>query len=146
MRSDNEILLDVQSGLAWETGITAADFAVTVKDGVVELSGKVASFSEKQCAELAVMRVFDVIALNTEVEVHLSIGDARTDRDIGHALERLIQVSDYLNQDKISFTVENCNVTLSGTLEWEFQRNELMHGVAGLTGLRGLCNQLKIEP
>ncbi|MFZ6719931.1 BON domain-containing protein [Undibacterium sp. Ji49W] len=146
MRSDNEIQLDILSGLAWETSLTVADFDVAVKDGVVTLSGKVASFAEKRCAELAVMRVFDVVALHTAVEVHLPIADARTDKDIGLALTQLIQLTDYLDEEKISFIVENGNVTVSGELEWEFQQNALMHGVAGLTGVRGLCSQLTIQP
>ncbi|MBC3919979.1 BON domain-containing protein [Undibacterium sp. CY18W] len=146
MRSDNEIQLDILSGLTWETNITAADFGVVVKDGVVTLSGKVASFAEKRCAELAVMRVFDITALHTKVEVHLPIADVRTDRDIGLALTQLMQGMDYLDEEKISFIVENGNVTVSGELEWEFQHNALMQEVAGLTGVLDLRSRLTIQP
>lgn len=37
-------------------------------------------------------------------------------------------------------------VTLSGSVGWEFQRHAAQHAVAGVTGVKGVWNQITLKP
>ncbi|HYZ25628.1 MAG TPA: BON domain-containing protein [Geminicoccaceae bacterium] len=47
MRSDEEIKRDVEEELRWDPDIDATDIAVSVKNGIVTLTGFVRSYSDK---------------------------------------------------------------------------------------------------
>jgi BON domain-containing protein len=48
MRPDSDIERDVKDELQWQPGLDATDVAVSVKDGVVALTGFVRRYSDKQ--------------------------------------------------------------------------------------------------
>jgi osmotically-inducible protein OsmY len=52
-KSDSQLKKDVESELEWDPAVTANNIGVAVKDGVVTLSGHLASFAEKYAAERA---------------------------------------------------------------------------------------------
>src|SRR5882672_10000171 len=89
VRSDTAIRDDVTFELKWEPKISSSDIGVSVKDGVVTLTGFVHSYFEKDAAEKAAKRVYGVKAVANDLEVRLST--TRTDpeiaRDIVHELE-----------------------------------------------------------
>ena len=62
MKSDSEIERDVKDELSWDPDLDATDIAVSVKKGVVTLTGFVKSLRDKYEAEAAVKR--DRIRLN----------------------------------------------------------------------------------
>ena len=47
MKSDLQIQKDIMEELRWEPFLTASEIGVTVKNGVVTLSGQVDSYSKK---------------------------------------------------------------------------------------------------
>ena len=51
MKSDSQLQLDVMDELKWEPGVDHEEIGISVKDGVVTLSGIVGSYSEKLLAE-----------------------------------------------------------------------------------------------
>jgi osmotically-inducible protein OsmY len=57
MKTDIELILDIQDGLGCEPAVRTADIGVTARDGVVTLTGRVSSKAEKQAAERAAYRV-----------------------------------------------------------------------------------------
>ncbi|HLE57826.1 MAG TPA: BON domain-containing protein, partial [Rhodothermia bacterium] len=57
MKSDNQLQKDVLDELKWEPTVSEKEIGVSVKDGVVTLSGYVQSFAQKRAAEHAVARV-----------------------------------------------------------------------------------------
>ena len=57
MRSDSEIKKDVEDELRWDPDIDATDVAVSVKNGVVTLTGYVRSYLQKVNAERDAKRV-----------------------------------------------------------------------------------------
>ena len=56
MKTDSELQRDVLDELKWEPSINAAHIGVSVKDGVVTLSGHVDSYWERFMAERAAKR------------------------------------------------------------------------------------------
>src|SRR5712672_4423514 len=83
--SDVELQSDVLEELKWEPSVNPAHIGVSVKDGVVTLSGHVPSFAEKYAAERAAKRVHGVKAVANELDVKLPYSSQRTDEDIAAA-------------------------------------------------------------
>ena len=80
--SDSELRRLVGEELAFEPSVDATHIGVTAHDGVVTLSGHVASHAQKVAAERAVSRVRGVRAIAETVEVHLPSDKKRTDEEI----------------------------------------------------------------
>lgn len=58
MKSDVELRTDVEEELSCEPSVDATAIGVAVKDGIVTLSGHVASYAEKVATEQAATRVY----------------------------------------------------------------------------------------
>src|ERR1700682_536360 len=79
-RTDSAIRDDVAFELKWDPKISSSDIAVSVKDGVVTLTGFVHSYFEKDAAEKAAKRVYGVRGVANDIEVRLTF--SRTDPEI----------------------------------------------------------------
>jgi hypothetical protein len=82
MRTDGDIERDVKDELSWQPGLDATDIAVSVKDGVVMLTGVVRRYSDKQDAEAAAKRVAGVRGVANDIEVSVPAVDERPDPEI----------------------------------------------------------------
>lgn len=118
-RRDEQIREDVISELKWDPKISSSDVAVSVKDGVVTLSGFVSTYYEKDEAEKAAKRVYGVRAVANDLEVKLP--SARTDPEIARDAVRAIEEHVSLPAERIKVTVRNNWVTLEGTVDWQYQ-------------------------
>jgi hypothetical protein len=82
MRSDAEIEKNVKEELAWHPDLDVTDIAVSVKNGVVTLTGFVRSYTDKYEAEAAAKRVVGVAAVANAIEVRMASVDERPDPEI----------------------------------------------------------------
>jgi osmotically-inducible protein OsmY len=57
MKTDQQLRTEVVEQLQWEPSVHEAEIATAVKNGVVTLSGYVASFAEKHAAMRAIERL-----------------------------------------------------------------------------------------
>jgi len=119
---------------------------VTVKDGVVTLTGHLASFAEKYAAERAAQRVAGVRALAVEISVKLPFGHARTDAEIASAVETAIQWNSQVPKGQIHPVVEKGWITLNGEVEWDYQRRAAEASLRNLLGVIGVSNLVKVKP
>jgi osmotically-inducible protein OsmY len=126
--------------------VHAAEIGVEVKDGVVTLAGEVSSFTEKWAAEKAAQRVSGVMALAIEIEVKLSSLGKRTDADIARSAQTALGWSTALPLDAVKVMVEHGQITLSGAVDWQFQKQAATDSVRHLSGVVGVLNQMVIEP
>ena len=146
MKTDTQLQQDVIAELKWEPSVNAAQIGVEVKDGIVTLAGHVSSYAEKWDAERAAQRVSGVKALAIEMDVKLSGSSKRTDADIARSAENTLQWTTYLPKDSIKVMVESGWITLSGKVDWEFQRQAAAKGVRYLMGVTGVSDQIVIKP
>ncbi len=144
MKSDHQIQLDVLAELNWEPSVSASDVGVSVKDGIVTLSGHVKSYAEKWHAEQAAQRVAGVKALAIELEVTLEGNSIRNDVDIARSAENVLEWL-ILPKNAVKVVVEKGWITLSGTLNWEYQRLIASTAVRYLMGVTGVSNQIAIQ-
>ena len=145
-KSDVMLQQDVIDELDWEPSVNAANIGVTVKDGVVTLTGSVPHYAEKRAAEQAALRVSGVKAVAEEIEVRLPSSKKRTDTDIATAVVAALKWHVYLPEDALKVKVEDGIVTLDGEVEWQFQKEKAVDVVRPLTGVRGVFNLIKVTP
>ena len=145
MKTDTQLQQDVIAELKWEPSVNAAQIGVEVKDGIVTLAGHVTSYAEKLGAERAAQRVSGVKALAVEMDVKLSGSSKRTDADIARSAENILEWTTYLPKDHVKVMVESGWVTLSGEVDWEYQRQAAAKGIRYLMGVRGISDQIVIN-
>ena len=135
--TDSELQRDVLDELKWEPSVNAAHIGVSVKDGIVTLSGHVSSYAEKYAAERAAKRVYGVKAVANELDVKLPGSSQRTDEDIAAAAVNALKSNLAVPADKIKVTVSNGWVKLEGEVEWQYQKMAAESAVRYLTGVVG---------
>jgi len=146
MKTDSQLQQDVMAELKWEPSVHAAQIGVEVKDGVVTLAGEVSSYTEKLNAERAAQRVHGVKALAVEMSVKLSQLGKRNDADIAGSARNILSWTSSLPNDAVKVLVEDGWLTLSGDVEWQFQRQDAADSVRYLMGVVGVSNQIAIKP
>jgi osmotically-inducible protein OsmY len=146
MSSDSQLKQAVLDELAWEPSVDAAHVGVTAHAGVITLSGHVANYAHKQAAEKAAGRVKGVTAVAEEMEVVLPYEIHRSDEDIAVAAADRLFWDSIVPKDRVKVTVEKGWVTLSGSVDWHFQREAADQDVQRLMGVRGVANEIGIKP
>ena len=146
MKTDSQLQQDVMAELKWEPAVHAEQIGVEVKNGVVTLAGEVSSYTEKLNAERAAQRVNGVKALAVELTVKLAEFSKRTDADIAESAKNILSWTSSLPADAVKVMVEGGWLTLSGDVEWQYQRQDAAHGVRFLAGVTGVSNQIAIKP
>ena len=146
MKNNAELQLDVQNAIKWEPLLNAAEIGVTVKDGVVTLTGTVDGYSKKREAEDAAKRVVGVRAVAEEIKVKFHNKWVKKD-DTEIATDVLKALSWDLNlpSDKLKIKVENGWLTFEGEVQWNYQKEAASSAVRSLPGLLGINNLITIK-
>jgi osmotically-inducible protein OsmY len=146
MKTANSTLQDlVMAELRWEPSIDAANLGVTVHDGAITLTGHVPSFPQAVAAEKAVKRVRGVVAVASELEVHLPTSWHRDDTDIAETLARSLADSISVPVGSVKATVKKGWVTLEGTVAWSFQRDVAERIARHVAGVKVITNRITIK-
>jgi osmotically-inducible protein OsmY len=146
MRSDSEIERDVKEELEWDPDLDATDIAVSVKQGVVSLTGYVKSYTDKYEAEAAAKRVVGVVGIANDLEVRMPSVDERPDPDIARDAVAAIKSQLPISSEHIKVIVKNGWVTLEGEVEWNYQRNYAERAVRWIRGVKGVSNLIRLQP
>jgi osmotically-inducible protein OsmY len=146
MKTDLELQKDVMNELKWEPSIEAAEIGVSVRDGVVTLSGYVDSFYKKWAAERAAARVFGVKAVAEELKVRLPGSLERADEDIARAVSDALEWNVAVPHDRVEVQVQDGVVTLSGEVDWWYQKDAAGDVACKLVGVVLVSNLITIKP
>lgn len=146
MKTDVEIQSDVMEELQWTSLLNACEIGVAVKNGVVTLSGTVDSYRKKVAAEEAAKGVAGVKAVAEDIEVKVKDAWIKNDAELAEAVLNALKWNSSVREEKIKVKVENGWVTLEGEAEWEFQRSSAKTAVRNLLGVRGITNNIKVNP
>jgi osmotically-inducible protein OsmY len=144
MKSDSELRHDVERELEWEPSLDERRIGVSVVDGIVTLTGEVSTYAERWNAERAVERVRDVRGIANELTVKSSF--ERTDTDIAKAAADALKWNVMVPSDRVTVKVRNGWVTLTGDVNWDFQRRAAERAVRQLPGVVGISNLITIKP
>lgn len=142
--SDADVRTAVTDELRWSPDVGDSDVGVAVADGAVTLSGEVGSHPEKTAAVRAAERVDGVRALADEITVRECWGpvhDTDTARQASQTLEWAVNVP-----ASVHATVHDHEITLTGTVEWHYQRIAAELAVAQAEGVRSITNLVAVAP
>lgn len=145
MKTDMELKNDILAELRWDPSVDAEQIGVEVKNGIVTLAGHVNSYVEKWAAEQAAQKVSGVRALAIEMDVKLPGLSQRNDADIARSADSALEWTTNLTKDSIKIQVEGGWVSLTGDVEWEYQRREAEGAVRNLMGVKGINNNISIK-
>ena len=146
IRTDQEIQQDVLSELKWDARVQPNEVGVSVKNGIVTLTGWVDSYLKKWSAEEASHRVRGVSAVANDIEVRLPASAQRTDADIAEAAVNALKWDAFVPTDRVKVTVSKGWVTLEGDVEWQFQKEDAERAVRRITGVKGVSNAILVRP
>lgn len=144
MKNDIQIQKDILAQLEWEPSLESASIGVSVKNGVVTLSGIVQNYSQKVMAENAASKIVGVKAVAEDIQVGPTF--FRTDTEIAEAVVDALKWHAFVKEDQLRIKVENGFVTLEGEVEWAYQRKAAQKAIENLEGVRGINNQIAILP
>ena len=146
MKSDRDIERDVRDELQWDPDLDATDIAVSVKDGVVTLTGFVKSYTDKYESEAAAKRVAGVAGVANDLEVRMPSVDERPDPEIARDAVSSIKGQLPISSEHIKVVVKNGWVTLEGQVEWQYQKNTAESAVRRIKGVKGVSNLIVLKP
>jgi osmotically-inducible protein OsmY len=132
--------------LKWEPSIHATEIGVAVKDGVVTLSGDVDTYSMKWAAERAVRRVSGVMGFAEELKVKLPDPYRRSDEEIARSATEILNWNFWVPRDSVKVMVQNGWITLSGDVDWWYQKVYAEDAVRHMIGISGVTNRITIKP
>ena len=144
VKSDSQIKGDVLNELKWDSRVDETDIGVQAKEGVVTLTGSVNVYAKKIAAREAAHRVHGVLDVVDELQVKVPGIGARTDADIARGVRDALEWDAFVPDEKITSTVSLGIVTLEGAVQTWSQRADAERVVRGLTGVRGVINQITV--
>jgi osmotically-inducible protein OsmY len=146
MQTDILIQREVMEQLNSDPMLTPSQIGVSVKNGIVTLSGSVDTYYKKTKAENAVKKVRGVKALAEQLRVGVSPFFKRTDSEIAESVINALREHTSIPEEKIQIKVEDGVVTLQGELDWYYQKKLAEDTLSGLAGVREIINAIKVKP
>jgi osmotically-inducible protein OsmY len=144
-KTDHQIQSAIVKELDWSPGVEAEHVGVAVTEGAVTLSGEVATLPERDAAVKAAMRIHCVSALVDEIVVKRQDG-SHNDADVARAANAVLGHLVQLSGAPISATVHDQVVTLSGTVDWHYQREAARRAVESLGGVVDVLSDVAVRP
>jgi osmotically-inducible protein OsmY len=144
MSSDSDLTADVSDELFWDPKLDSTAIAVSADDGRTTLRGTVGSLREKREAQKAAERVFGVISVDNQLQVRLMNDAKRADADIrGDVLQAMML--DSLVPKTVDAKVEDGFVTLTGTANWQYQRDEAEFVATNIVGALDVFDEIELQ-
>jgi len=145
MKNDAQIQKDVMDQLKWNPLLNASEIGVSVRHGIVTLSGQVDTYMKKLEAEREAKKVAGVKAIAEDLQVGISPVQKKNDTEIAEVVLSTLKWNTSIPEDKIKVKVEDGFVTLEGEVDWDFQRKEAKSAVANLASVRFVINNLTLK-
>lgn len=145
--NDKELRQNVMDELDFEPSIDSADIGVAAEGGVVTLTGHVPSYAQKLAAERATWRVNKVKAIAQDIEVRFA-GDGKHhgDDEIAQRAINILAWNGSIPRESVRVKVQKGWVTLTGQLEWNYQRETAEAAIRRLDGVAGVTNDIALKP
>lgn len=144
--NDKELRQLVTDELEFEPSVDAADIGVAAEHGVVTLTGHVADYMQKKAAERAAWRVKGVKGIAQKIEVRLPGDKKWNDDEIAQRAVDILAWNAMIPKDSVRVQVSGGWVTLSGNVNWNYQRQAAENEVLKLGGVKGVTNSVSLAP
>ncbi|MGB3390678.1 MAG: BON domain-containing protein [Pseudaminobacter sp.] len=143
--NDSTVRQDILDELDFEPSIDAADIGVAVENGIVTLTGHVPTYAQKVTVEDVARRVKGVKGIAQEIEVRPFGTNLTADDEIAKRAVNSINWNTSIPDDAVQVKVQKGWVTLTGKVEWQYQKSAAADTVRDLAGVVGVSNQIEIK-
>lgn len=143
---DVDLRQDIIDELDFEPSIESADIGVAVAKGIVTLTGHVPTYQQKLTVEDVVRRVKGVKGIAEEIEVRPYGTNRTADDEIAKRAINTMTWNTSIPDDSVQVKVQKGWVTLSGTVDWQYQKTAAADAVRVLSGVVGVTNRIEIRP
>ena len=143
--SDKELRQEVLDELRFDAGVNSEDITVAVHEGAVTLSGSVSSYGQRVAAEHAAHRVKGVHSVVLELKLKLPAGIAVADSEIAERALKVLKWNSMLPPGAVQLTVQGGWITLTGEVEWQYQRLAAEDAVRPLRGVVAVIDNIAVK-
>ncbi|WP_342239438.1 BON domain-containing protein [Inquilinus sp. OTU3971] len=143
--NDLDLRQRVIDELEFEPSVDAANIGVAAENGIITLTGHVASYAEKFAAERVAQRVKGVRGIAQEIEVRTPVGKKKADDEIAAQAVNIITWDTTIPNEVVKVKVQSGWITLTGKVDWQFQKVAAEQAVRKLSGVVGVTNLIEIE-
>lgn len=143
--SDIDLKQDIIDELDFEPSIDAADIGVAVENGIVTLTGHVPTYAQKSTVEDVVRRVKGVKGIAQEIEVRPYGSNQTADDEIAKRAINMIHWNTAIPDSAVQVKVQKGWVTLTGKVEWQYQKTAAADVIRGLAGVVGIQNNIAVK-
>lgn len=144
--NDNILRQNIIDELDFEPSIDAANIGVAVDNGVVTLTGHVSTFAQKAAAENAVLSVKGVKGVAQEIEVRPFGANVTADDEIAKRALHTISWNTVVPDGAVQVKVQDGWITLTGKVDWQYQRAAAFAAIRYLDGVLGVYNNIEVKP
>lgn len=148
MDTKGKLYSTVMEKLSFEPRIDSSEITISIKGNsdIVVLGGFVKTYLEKIIAERTVKNIVGVRVVVDELKVDSSLWKVRSDVDIGKAAAFALDWSTSIPKDKVKVTIDEGYLTLSGEVEWQYQKLSAWNAVTGISGVKSVINNIIVKP
>jgi osmotically-inducible protein OsmY len=147
MTSNGKMYTMVMEKLNFEPRLDASNITVSVQGNhdIIVLGGKVSSYNETFIAEQAVKSLANVRTVVNEIVVDLATKYEKSDIEIAKDVTHILKSSVSVTHEHIQSLVKDEIVTLSGEVQWQYQKNNAFNAIRGLIGIRSIINKIVVK-
>lgn len=131
--------------LNFDPRIDASAVAVSVDRRIVSLTGHVHSVADKLAIVDAVKRLKGVRGIVVDLEVRPTAEFKIEDEEIAKRAAAVLAWHRLVPKDAVKVTVEDGYLTLSGTVDWNFQKGAVEEDMRKLAGITGIRNDISLR-
>lgn len=81
-----------------------------------------------------------------DIVVHIHPVDQKTDTELAEAVANMLKWHSAIASEKIKIKVEDGFVTLSGEVDWSYEKNMAANSIANFSGVRLVINDIAVRP
>lgn len=140
----NDVRDAVEDELTFDPDVDASDITVENTDGTVSLDGTVPSYPQYVAAAAGAQRVVGVKNVRNHLRVALPPRDYRDDPVLAATANNALTLNNTVPVG-VEATAVNGNLTLTGTVRDTRERAAAELMAAGLTGVRGVKNDIQVR-
>jgi osmotically-inducible protein OsmY len=145
MKTDAQLHREVLDELERDPTVDATRIGVSVKDGVVALTGSVPVYGQKFRAQEVVTHVHGVKGIANDIEVRVPDGLPPNDADIAASVLHALKWEAKVPDDQVQVIVRDGWITLEGTVDQQSQKDAIDRAVTRLIGARGLTDLILVK-
>jgi osmotically-inducible protein OsmY len=144
-KTDARITQDVHDELTWDPAVTLADLSVSTDHGRVRLNGTADTLGTKLEAEDAAYRVGGVTSVDNQIVVDPAALGLRNDADIADDIRCVLELDSQVPDEWLSVSVIDGIVTLTGHVDWSYQRDAAEDDAAMILGVTDLIDEITVS-